>query len=235
MAVAVGPGETGLRVSSRGTTQASREPGRSRSSRCYSLLHRSEGEARVGERVKREQVRVRTCQPGASNRAAETAAATCQAGTPTEDLADTAAAAAVTAATASAHLDPGGRGSTGCASARVRRVNTTRTCSTRAPKRRNSRAPSRAGVPAASGRSAAPPPNAACAGRRSHSTAPLMRGGAVGLLSAAVRGDLPLAAAVLRWRPGEVRTGSCCGRCCLRWCRTRSAPCERRRRRSRSR
>ena len=52
-------------------------------------------------------------QPGDSNRPAETAETTCQTGTSTENLAMNAPAAAVTAATASAHPDPAGPGSTG--------------------------------------------------------------------------------------------------------------------------
>ena len=49
-------------------------------------------------------------QPGDSNRPAETAEATCQTGTSTENLAMNARAAAVTAATASAHAGPGRAG-----------------------------------------------------------------------------------------------------------------------------
>jgi hypothetical protein len=51
-------------------------------------------------------------QPGASNRAAETAQATSQTDTSTENLAMNARTAAFTAATASAHPDPAGPGST---------------------------------------------------------------------------------------------------------------------------
>src|SRR3954452_25465819 len=77
-------------------------------------------------------------QPGDSNRPAETAEATCQTGASTQNLAMNARAAALTAATASAHPDPAGPGNTGSgARARVRSVNTARTASTRAPKRRN--------------------------------------------------------------------------------------------------
>ena len=49
-------------------------------------------------------------QPDASNRPAETAQATSQTGTSTENLAAKAPAAALTAATASAHPDPGRAG-----------------------------------------------------------------------------------------------------------------------------
>jgi hypothetical protein len=78
-------------------------------------------------------------QPGNSSRAAEIVVATCQTGTsPMPNRAPTPAAVAPIAAMASAHADPAGPGSTGSgARARHQRVNTARTGSTRAAKRRS--------------------------------------------------------------------------------------------------
>ena len=78
-------------------------------------------------------------QPGASNRPAETAPATCHTVTPmTANRAVTAAAAASIAATTSAHTDPAGPGNTGSgATAHNSRVNQPRTASTRPPNRRS--------------------------------------------------------------------------------------------------
>ena len=83
--------------------------------------------------------RIADGQPGASNRPADTAAATSQHATvPSPNRAATAPAATVITATASAQSLPAGPGSTGSgANARHHQVNTARTASTLPPKRRN--------------------------------------------------------------------------------------------------